>query len=173
MTPARVAAVLAMLALAISCRASGAPNQRKTAMDTLSGKLAVAPARIASSGSVTLTLELTNRGAATLRIPSGDPLSFHPVVRDAHGAVVEPTAQRLDVLSSPHWIDLEPGKSTTLALSMKPGAGYQLDTTTHMWRLAPGTYQIGGRFAVEAGNAPKGAWTGSIDLAPVSLEVTP
>ena len=51
MKPAPVAAVLAMLALAISCRASGAPNQGKTAMDTLSGKLAVAPARIASTSS--------------------------------------------------------------------------------------------------------------------------
>jgi hypothetical protein len=173
MKPARVAAVLAMLALAISCRASGAPNQGKTAMDTLSGKLAVAPARIASTGSATLTLDLTNRGAAALRVPSGSPLSFHPVVRDARGAVVEPSAQRIDVLSSPHWIDLEPGKSTTLTLSIKPEAGHQLDVTTHMWRLTPGTYQISGRFVVEAGDAPKGAWIGALDLAPVALEVTP
>jgi hypothetical protein len=173
MKPARAAAVFAMLALAISCRASGAPNQGKTAMDTLSGKLAVAPARIASTGSATLTLELTNRAAATLRIPSGSPLSFHPVVRDTRGAVVEPSAQRLDVLSSPHWIDLEPGKSTTLTLSIKPEAGHQLDVTTHTWRLTPGTYQIGGRFVVEAGDAPKGAWIGALDLAPVALEVTP
>ena len=54
MKPARVAAVLAMLALAISCRASGAPNQGKTAMDTLSGKLAVA--RTPHPGSVTVFL---------------------------------------------------------------------------------------------------------------------
>jgi hypothetical protein len=48
-------------------------------------------------------------------------------------------------------------------------------TSIRAWNqpAGSGTGAIGGRFVVEAGDAPNGAWIGALDLAPVALDVTP
>jgi len=145
-------------------------------MDTVSGELVISPMRIPSSESFQVTIELTDRSQAAIQVPSGNPFSFHASVRNDHGASVAPALQRVDVLSAPTWLRVEPGQSSSVSATIKPDAGYQLDTTTQVWRLPPGKYEIAGRFVVDADGAdgvPRDAWIGALDLAPVEVEVLP
>jgi urease beta subunit len=142
-------------------------------MDTLSGRLGISPMRIPSSNSVQVTIELTNRGQAAVQVPSGNPFSFRAIVRDGHGATVAPTLQRVDVLSATTWLRVEPGQSSRVSTTLQPEAGYQLDTTTQVWRLPAGKYEVSGRFIVDADDAPRDAWVGALDLAPVAVEILP
>ena len=176
MTSRFARAAIALAAMAIGCRASGPPNQGKTnTMDSLAGKLVIKSTHITSSEGLEVNIELTNQGSSAVQIPSGNPFSFRAIVRDGRGATVAPTLQRLDVLSKTTWVRAEPGKPTTVSATIKPEAGYQLDTTTQVWRLPAGKYEFAGRFIVEAkaDGAPGDAWSGAIDLAPVAFEILP
>lgn len=142
-------------------------------MNSMTGTLVATPARISSSGALQLGVELRNGSSKAVQVPSGNPFAFQAVVRDARGASVPPTQQRLEVLSATRWVRIEPGASATVALTIPPEGGNHLDTTTAVWRLPPGTYQIGGTFAVTGEDAPGDAWIGSLELAPISIEVLP
>ena len=176
-----LAGLLSSMAIASPLAPCGT-NVWSSSMSGISGRLCIAEQSISEDAFFTVALELRNDGAMPLAVQCANPHLFTAAVIDGAGKRVQPTLARHDVISSPQW-GVIPGNSYLrfpVSIQSEDGAkGSHLDTTTLIWKLAPGMYRISadyssGKSADFMGQSgPATIWTGTLRLPQVNIEVTP
>lgn len=86
--------------------------------------------------------------------------------------------QREDILSSPQTAVLPRECALRFPVTLSQETGWNLDITTHLWKLKPGRYTLAGKYLVPAGKpraTPKGdmvhAWSGELELPEIVVEI--
>ena len=144
----------------------------------LRGRLVVTDASIDASRQLEIFLELENRTSTTVSVQAGAPFPFAPTLRDGAGATVEPTSTRIDLHTSHRWVEVGPSSSVRLPVTQETEDGAapaQVDFIGSVYRLAPGSYTLAARYVSSEflGTPPGPAWSGTLELPPIPLEVTP
>jgi hypothetical protein len=149
----------------------------KTAAD-LRGRLVAEVREVKERQVVHLGVELENTGSLRRTVVTHDPFSFELTVRDAKGKEVASDSQRADILSSPQIAVLPRECTLRFPVALTQEKGWNLDITTHLWKLKPGRYTLAGKYKLPP--PPPGEalereaahpWGGELQLPEITIEL--
>jgi hypothetical protein len=144
----------------------------------LRGRLVAEVREIKEQQVVNLFVELENTGSLRRSVVTHDPFAFELTVRDSKGNDVASSSQRGEVLSSPQ-VGVVPRESTLrFPVTLSQEKPWNLDITTHLWKLKPGRYTLAGKYKLplpppgeelEPGAAHP--WGGELALPEITIDV--
>jgi hypothetical protein len=165
----------AMLALATATQAAESWSKP---VANIRGRLVTEQRESKGKPVVLLFVELENTGPLRRGIVTHDPFAFSLTVKDADGHAVKSDVQRGEILSSAQVAVLPRNCFLRLPVTLDQGQGWNLDITTHLWRLKPGRYKLAGKYSVPPGEPmefPKEdvvhAWSGELELPEIEIEL--
>ena len=160
-------------------------TSRVTAADTWSkpiadvrGRLIAEQRQMKGKPVIQLWVELENTGPLRRSVVTHDPFAFSLTVMDAAGKVLDSDSQRGEILSSPQVAVLPRECVLRLPVTLAQEKMWNLDITTHLWKLKPGRYKLAGKYSVPPGEQteiPKEdvvhAWSGELQLPEIEIEI--
>ena len=130
-------------------------------------------------GLLELEVELGNASDSPLSVLLDHPGALEWSM-ERGGAPMQPLYGRTEILSSPRWQTLAPGRSARWRVSHRKdpeegGGDPDLDVVSAAWKIPPdgavlhGVYQVTPESLRHDRRAPKDAWTGALRLPPLAL----
>jgi hypothetical protein len=170
--------VLLASLLALSTTTATAADTWSKPITDLRGRLVAEPRKVKGKPVVELWIDLENTGPLRRSVVAHDPFSFSLTVKDAGGKALDSDSQRLEILSSPQVAVLPRECVLRLPVTMTQEETWNLDITTHLWKLKPGHYKLAGKYSVPPGEQteiPKEevvhAWSGELQLPEIEIEI--
>lgn len=169
--------LVAALLLGLAGPATAADAWSKPAAD-IRGRLVAESREVKGKPVLLLFVELENTGPLRRGVVTHDPFAFSLTVKDAAGKALESDAQRGEILSSAQVAVLPRETFLRFPVTLVQDQGWNLDITTHLWKLKPGRYKLSGKYTVLPGEPtefPKGdvvhTWSGELGLPEIEIEI--
>ena len=164
--------------LALSTAKAGAADAWSKPIADIRGRLVAETREVKGKPVILLFVELENTGPLRRGVVTHDPFAFALTVKDAAGKVLDSDAQRGEILSSPQVAVLPRETVLRFPVTLAQGEAWNLDITTHLWKLKPGRYRLAGKYSVPPGEPtefPKGdvihAWSGELELPEIEVDI--
>ena len=169
--------LVAPLLLCLGSQGVAADAWSKPVAD-IRGRLVAETREVKGKPAIVLFVELENTGPLRRGVVTHDPFAFSLTVKDAAGKVLDSDSQRGEILSSPQVAVLPRECVLRLPVTLVQEKMWNLDITTHLWKLKPGRYKLAGKYSVpprEPTESPKDdvvhAWSGELLLPEIEVEI--
>lgn len=164
--------------LALSAAVAGAAESWSKPIADIRGRLVAGQREVNGKSVVQLWVELENTGPLRRGVVTHDPFAFTLTVKDATGKALDSDAQREEILSSPQ-VAVVPRETTVrFPVTLGQGQAWNLDITTHLWKLKPGSYKLAGRYRVPPGEQAElpaedvvHPWSGEVALPEIEVDI--